>query len=360
MAHARIICQSIIALALSAPVLAQPVSVNRGTGQGYVFNHNGNCFLVLPEHVHARQTRLTIATTTPSTIGEASLVQTWAPALDLSLFVVAGLGQRCKDRFTDLVEDLSGLLQQETEAELVRVDAGGSELRDTVDIEAIDYSYLSVRLRDNDRSSEVYQGSSGAILRVGQAVAGIAVQSPNVGEAIILRMDEIVTQIRRKIVPYAAEPFIEPSDGGETAESLSCGSGNVAIASVSCTVEPISPDLACSSLIAGGEGLAVFPAGTQPRLIVDLASDEPIPLGEISLAATFDPAEYAVPQNIIIEVSAASGDPRWQRFGAADMSPLGKLTLSNGARPYARQVAVTLGSSWDVSLPTGLTCIAIR
>ena len=357
MPHARAIFQIIIALLLMSPAFAEPVSVNRGTGLGYVFTHNGNCFLLLPEHVHGRQTRLTIATTAPSTIGEASLMQTWAPALDLSLFIVSGLSRGCDDRFVDLPRDLAPVLNGGDRAELVRVDAGGSELRDEMTIVAVDYALLSARLIDGDRASEIFQGSSGAILRMGQTVVGMAVQSPDVTQATILRMDEIVAQISRKVTPYAVGTTVAAAP---SASSGQCGPGTIAIAAITCSIEPLTPDLACSNLVGPGTGLAAFPAGTRPRLIVDLGVDEPIPLGQVSLIADVEEGLYAVPQNIVVEVSASAANPRWQRFGGADMSPLGTLDVSNGARPYARQVAVTIGSSWDMSLPTALTCIALR
>lgn len=359
MAYARLLFQIIIALLLAGPAFAEPVSVNRGTGLGYVFNHNGNCFLVLPEHVHGRQTRLSVATTTPSSIGEASLVQTWAPALDLSLFVVSGLQKGCNDRFADLPRDLAPLLDGGDEAVLVRVDAGGSELRDEMAIVAVDYALLSARLLTEDRASEIYQGSSGAILRMGDTVVGMAVQSPDVSHATILRMDEIVAQISRKVTPYAAGGEVAPAPSASSAPGQ-CGPGTIAIAAVTCSIEPLTPDLACSSLMGPGAGLAAFPPGARPRLVIDLAVDEPVPLGQVSLAANVEEGLYAVPQNVIVEVSAAASTPRWQRFGGADMSPLGVLNISNGALPYARQIAITIGSSWDIDLPTALTCIALR
>lgn len=358
MAHARIIFQIIVALVLVSPAVAEPVSVNRGTGLGYVFNHNGNCFLLLPEHVHGRQTRLTVATTTPSTIGEASLVQTWAPALDLSLFVVSGLSNRCSDRFADLTRDLAPVLDGGDPAVLVRVDAGGSELRDEMEIVAIDYSTLSARLAHEDRASEIYKGSSGAILRVGNTVVGMTVQSPDTSHATVLRMDEIVAQISRKVTPYATSAAVASAPSADAAPGQ-CGPGTIPVAAITCSIEPLAPDLACSSL-AAGTGLAAFPPGSRPRLILELDVDEPVPLGQVSLAANVQQGLYAVPQSVVVEVSSAALRPRWQRFGSADMSPLGTLNISNGARPYVRQVAITLGSSWEVSLPTALTCIALR
>lgn len=357
MTHARLIFQIIIALVLAIPAFAEPVSVNRGTGLGYVFNHNGNCFLLLPEHVHERQTRLTLATAAPSAIGEASLLQTWAPALDLSLFVVTGLSTGCNDRFADLPRDLAPILDGGRSAVLVRVDAGGSELRDEMAITAIDYSLLSARLMDGSRASEIFQGSSGAILRMGETVIGMAVQSPDVTQATVLRMDEIVAQISRKVTPYASGQAVTVSAAPASSQ---CGPGTIAIAAITCSIEPLAPELACSSLAGPGGGLAAFPAGARPRFIAELDVDQPVPLGQVGLATDVEQGIYAVPQSIVVEVSASAKNPRWQRFGSADMSPLGALTIANGARPYARLVAISIGSSWDIALPTALTCIALR
>jgi len=342
----------IIALILAScnPLAAEPVSVNRGSGLGYVFTHNGNCFLVLPAHVHGRGSRVSIATTAPSAVGDATLLRSFAPELDLSLFYVApGLQSRCQDRFDRLPEDLGALLDGAVTAQLHRVDATGSETRATMDLTAIDFDTIAATARD----TEIYQGTSGAILRIGNTPVGMAIQSENVEQASFLRMDEIVARIRRIVMPNRVPEAAEaPAPSGQ------CPAGRHAIARVSCDIEPLAPEFACSNLATPGAGPAIFPAGSTPRLEIELAPGA-VPLAAVTATAATGQA-YAVPKAIAVETSSSSGAPRWLRYGGGDMSPAGTLTVANGAGPFANRIKLQITSSWDAEAPIGLDCLAFN
>lgn len=353
---------SILALLIiSLPVAAEPVSVNRGKGLGFVFSHNGNCFLVLPAHVPGRQTRLSVTTTAPSAVGDAVLVRNLSPAVDLSLFIVSsGLEQRCDDSFADLSDDIQPVLDRGGDLQLIRVDTSGAELRDPMTITAVDFSTLTARPVNPAREAELYQGSSGGILKSRNTVIGMALQSTDIAAGTFLRMDEIVNQIRRIVTPNrAVETAPQPVEGAAGVVSQ-CPVGTLPIVRVSCTIEPSDPAFACSNLLTEAAEPVAFPPGAQPRIVLDLAGDQATALEAVTLMAPADQSQFAVPQQVTVEVSSTTGTPRWTRFGATDMSPLGNLRVVNGARPYARQVAITLGSSWDGSLPMALSCVSLQ
>ncbi|ODT78184.1 MAG: hypothetical protein ABS76_24540 [Pelagibacterium sp. SCN 64-44] len=339
----------------SCTAWAEPVSVNRGIGLGYVFSHNQNCFLILPAHVHGRGSRVSISTAIPASVGDATLVRTYAPELDLSLFyVTSGLANRCKDRFSALPEEIGTLLDSATTAQLIRVDATGAETRDAMTIVAADFETIAATADD----SEIYQGTSGAILRIGTTPIGMAIQSESIGQATFLRMDEIVARIRRSltgtIVPAPAPP---PDDETALVPAGACPVGSIAIRAVQCSVEPVEPHHACANLITQA-GVTVFPAGTRPQIVVELGEGKPVPVGAVTLLAPDNP-DWAKPQQIRIDFSSVSGAPRWLRFGAADMSPLGSLELRNGSRPFANRLAINLLGSWEPGLPSALACLAV-
>ena len=339
---------------LCLPASAEPVSVNRGSGLGYVFSHNGNCFLILPAHVHGRGSRVSLATTAPSQAGDAILVHSYAPEIDLSLFyVTSGLEGRCQDRFDTLPEDLGPVLDSAITAQLVRVDASGLETRDDMAITAVDFATISATAAQ----TEIYQGTSGAILRLGSLPIGMAIQSANTSQASFLRMDEIVARIRRLLSGKTVSPAPVPPDTDTAAGSGLCPQGAIALGAVTCAAEPTAPEYACGNLVAGG--ITAYPAGTSQRIEVQFATPRPVPLGAVTLAAPRLEG-FAVPQHLNIEVSSASGAPRWTRFGALDMPPTGQVTIRNGARPYANRIAVVLQGSWDPHLPAALACLALH
>jgi hypothetical protein len=347
-----------------APVLAEPVSVNRGTGLGYVFQHRGNCYLILPQHVHGRQTRLSLITAAPSAVGDAVVFRTFAPELDLSIAVVAsGLDHRCGDSFAALSADIQPLLDTSTDVQLVRVDAGGAERRDAMIITAVDFETITARPLSADRAAEIYEGSSGGMLRAGDTILGMAIQSTGIEEATFLRIDEIVARLGRLLDARAAgtlpdEPIAPNTPPVATGQ---CATGAIALRLVTCSVEPISPEVSCANLLtAGAEPVAFDPAGIAPRIVFDLAVDKPVPISAVTLEAPADDPQFAVPKQIAVEVSSTPDTPRWRKFaGAVDMSPLGNVRITNGAAPYANRIAVTLLSSWDPVLPPALLCVSI-
>jgi hypothetical protein len=335
---------------------AEPVSVNRGAGLGYVFSHRSNCYLILPAHVHGRQTRLSVSTTAPAAIGDAMLVRSFGPEVDLSLFFVAsGLEGRCRDSFADLSPELGTTLDGATTAQLVRVDASGLETRDEMSITAVDFQTLAAV----PVATEIYQGTSGAILRVGEEVVGMAIQSEGIDQATFLRMDEIVARLSRLM--NGSSPAA-PAVTAETPEpaGATCPASTIPVRVVTCSVEPPTPEQACSNLIDPAGGLAAFPAGTSPRITLELDVDTPVPLSSVTLVAPDGGTQWAVPQGIAVEVSSTTGTPRWSRFGNRDMPPTGSVTIGNGARPYASRVAITLRGSWQPELPSALACVAVQ
>lgn len=355
------VCQFIlVACLMGTAALAEPVSINRGTGLGYVFNHRGNCYLIVPDHVRQGATRLSLSTSAPSSIGDAEIFRTYAPGMDLALGIVtSGLSQRCNDRFEALRTDLQPILDRIDTAQLVRVDAGGLELRDDMVITSFDFESITARPASSDLGAEIYQGSSGGILRSGSTIIGMAVQSQGIDDAFFLRADEIAARLGRLLDTGPATIVRDEAVPERTGEAGLCPAGSIAIAAVSCNIEPLSPELSCANLANGGV-TAFPPTGTPPRIILDLAGETAIPLRMVALGSSASAPSATRPKGILIEISSnTAGAPRWRRFAGGDMPPTGRFEAPNGAAPYATQVAITLQSSWDSTLPTALDCLAL-
>jgi len=348
--------QLVLMLALLAPSIcfAEPVSINRGAGMGYSFHHNGNCYIILPEHVHAKRNRLSLKPAVPGAVGDAQVFHTLDPGVDLSVaYVLAGLEGSCTERWADLPTDLKSILDRTNAAQLVRIDAAGVETRDDMVLTSATFETITARVAD-PAMSEIYKGTSGAILRSGETLLGIAIRSERTDEALFLRIDEIVARLGR-LLASAPEPDEPPGEPPATPSSCTAG---LAIKAARCSAEPLAPEYACTNLL-DGSGPVIFPAGTQrPQIVLTLHSRQS--LGSIQLQSSATEGVEAMPKSVLVEVSSTNGAPRWRRFGTGDMSPVGGLSVSNGARPYATEIAITLQSSWRADLPPRIDCIAIQ
>lgn len=348
---------AVSAFLLPVAARAEPVAVNQAVGQGFVFNHRGNCYLILPQHVHGRQTRVSLVTAAPSLAGEARIFRSFAGA-DLSIgLVLPGLEDRCRDRWSDLPDAIDGLLDGNGTAILVRLAASGQETRLPLRIILRDLETLAAEPQDASRASEIFQGTSGSIASIGGTPIGMAVESRNIGEVTLLRMDEIKARLARLLESGSAVP--EEEETSEAAGAGQCPRTGIALRSVVCSREPVSPELGCSNL-AGGSGAALMPPG-RFDMVVELDVDSPVPLAQVQIHATPEDGRSAAPKSIRIEIDSSSGrSPRWRSYASGDMTPFGSFSAENGAKPFARRLRVSVDSSWDGSLPQTIGCLAAR
>lgn len=343
--------------ALPCASFAEPVSVNNGEGNGFLFSYRGNCYLFLPQHVHGRSLNVTIATAAPPAIGDAVVFQRFMPGADLSIaYVKPGMEQRCRDSWSDLPDRADEVLDQSGSATLIRVFPSGLVERAPMEITFRSYDHVEARPVEG----EVYQGVSGSILEAGGVVVGMAVRSKSVDHAEFLRVDEIKSRIFRLLDARAAGvEYARSSEAPANQPSSSCAAGSsLPILSVTCSHEPISPDYACSNLAKGGA--ARFPALDKPLdIYLELETDAAVPLSSVVLGKNPEALDAASPKAIRIEIDASSGQSRrWRRFASGDMTPLGEFAGRNGSKPFARRIKVSVDTSWDPTLPLQVDCLA--
>src|SRR5690606_341063 len=119
-----------------------------------------------------------------------------------------------------------------------------------------DYEVLTAVIADEKRRDEIFQGTSGAMLRVNDKIVGMAIESANTSEATFLRRDDIKSRLARLLDARLAEqqyanpaPAL-PGTGGEDGENEGlCSIGAYELAAVTCSREPVSAEFACSNLI---------------------------------------------------------------------------------------------------------------
>jgi hypothetical protein len=353
-----------IILAAMMPAAGEPVLVNQGSGLGYVFSNRGNCFIILPEHVHGDRRVVTLRTSTPSIFGDAKIFKSFMPGADLSIgFVSSDLGGRCSSTWEQMQERTDSLLDKTDSAVLVRIDAQGGEELIPMRIVNRDYDMLTAVIADTNDKRKIYQGTSGAILKIGDVVIGMAVRASDDRTARVLRIDEIKSEVGRLIEAreqgraYATEP---PSANGND-NGLCVEKDDILIRAVTCNSEPVSPENACSSLARGKESTPVILRMNGPaELFVELDTKEGAAVGHISMKSKAGDGSTSAPRRVSIEVDSSSGNsPRWRYFGDSDMTPFGDLEVDNGSAPFARRIKISIKSQWDVGKPIRLDCLAI-
>jgi hypothetical protein len=351
----------LLLIAGATSVSAEPVSVNRGIGLGYIFNHRGNCYLILPAHVHGRQRRLSFATAAPITTGDAEVFQSFGTDTDLSIaLVTSDIGDRCRDRWGDLPANLQPQIDRTNIATLVRVDASGVERRDEMRITATSLDTITAVTAGAGRNEEIYQGTSGGLLRAGDAILGMAIQSTDPSSARFLRMDEIVARLSRLLDARTAAPSAPAPATADASAPPGCKAGAIALRAAQCSVEPASPEQGCTNLVTGAGPLVLPPGSRTPVIALELRVDRPVPVKSVDLASLIAGGAYSAPRSVIAEVSSSEGAPRWRRFASGDMTPLGALRLAEGAGSYANRIRLSLTSDWHPDLPLRLDCVAVN
>jgi hypothetical protein len=355
----------ILAVLATGLASAEPVSINRNTGQGFVITYRNNCYVILPSHVHEAGPSLTLATGAPAVTGQARVIQTFMPGTDLSVaFVTGGLEGRCTASFAALPRNVDTLISEEGAVTLITVSQAGVIERLPALVRSLGYEDMTIEIEPSV-TANVFKGRSGGVVLAGNTPVGMLIQAkPDGRKGRVLRMDTIVERVQRLLTAgktRAAEATTAgPSSGADVGEGVH-GIAGIAERIAACSSEGIAPDQSCWSLEAGS-GPMLAPPGDLPLVItVELVGDEARPVSRIRLTADAESEAWTVPQAVIAEYgSGTAARPSWHQFGAGDMTPFGELELVNGMAPRSRTIRLTIERSWTDGLPVRLDGIEIR
>ncbi|MCG8273870.1 hypothetical protein MIC97_20510 [Aquamicrobium sp. NLF2-7] len=342
------------------PAFSESVSVNRGEGQGLIVTHRGNCYLLIPDHVRGRSSRLSLSLGAPLVGGEATVFQSFAPGTDLAVAYVRGdLQGRCREDYADLDRPVDTILDGATRASLVRVQTSGQITRTPVAITEILYDTLRIRVEDDE--APLYQGTSGSFLFVDDIPIAMMIEAPDPMTGIALRADAIADRTRRLLSgrspreDVAAPPLRSDGNGPDAAEGLP-------IADIGCSAEPVSPEAACSNILTGSGPLLLPPLGRPLEIEIELETpgEKAVVVSRIELASQPDDASSS-PKAVRIELDSSQGTQRrWRTFGAGDMSPLGELSIGSGGGQFARRLRISIDNAWRPDLPVRLDRVVVR
>lgn len=340
--------------------LAEPVSVNRGAGQGLVVSHRGNCYLLIPDHVRGRSPRLSISAGAPPVVGEATVFHSFVPGADLAVAHVRGnLQGRCNDAYADLPQSVDRLLDRTGKASLVRVQTSGQITRTTVSI--VEILYDTLRVKVDEGQDGLYQGTSGSFLFVDGLPVGMMIEAPDQTNGIALRADSIADRTRRllegRLAAADTDEHLRPA--GQPSRLPDAG---LSMTDIVCSAEPTTPDAGCSNLLTGTSPLLVSAPGKPVTIEIELGRVD----GKAAVVRSVEMSTVAddhagPPKSIQIDVDSSQGaQRRWRSLGSGDMSPFGELFVSSGAGQFARRLRVTILTSWRPELPVRLDRIVVR
>jgi len=343
-------------LAITLPAFAQPVAIDRGAGQGLLFQYRGNCYVIMPHHVTepgVSDVSLDAGTTRK---GEGTIIQDFTP-FDLSLATVGRrFAANCQLSLDDLPTSIEPVLERREPLRMVRVSNGEIE-EAGVELERLDFSTLTARLSPD--ATRLLEGDSGAMIFSGASPVAMAVQADGDTRLVALRIDAIAGYIGRFLEgrPEAAPaaplgPAAAGSEGGGLAYDL-----------LSCSLEPARPDRSCLAMIRG-DAPAVFPPGGE-RLVIDLdiATPDGAPrrVRSVEVRSAADRTSETRPRKIVVTISP-SGEERalYRPFANRDMPADEAFEAVRPAGVAGRTLRLVVMDRWNSDLPLRIDGITLR
>lgn len=304
-----------------------------------MFRFQGNCYIALPRHVAGERARISVSTAEPVTNGMATVLNPFWEGFDLSIAIARrGVAEYCTDE-ADFLSRRYRLLTENARGDLVRILPGGQIER--VRMRIVEMRYLDFDAVVDDPGKEIYQGTSGAFLFVGDQPVGMAVKTPAPGRVRFIRIEEIALNLSRWLGSRSAA-FADRSTAPESVEQPAGFSVRLEDAQIL----PTAPEHAAENVLSP-EGAYIFrPEGRVARLIFAVETETPVTVSRVRMEST-ESMGAALPRRIVIEVdSAAPGREHWRMFWSGDMAPDGLLDTGARAPTVARRIRITISSAW--------------
>ena len=354
---------AVIALAggLSLPASAQVVMVGDSSGSGFLFHHRGNCFVILPKHVHDPRFKGIRLSVPNDAIGSADIVYSTDDATDLSLgLVTGGIVEDCGVEWSSLPRRLDAL-RPGSPVTVLRGRQKSQDARGGT-VGAITFEKLSVHPAPG-QPADFFAGTSGATVFSGEMPVGMVTDAETAGEAWALRMDEVAGRLSRWIEgvqdgrvcddPAVAErvaacrPDTKPEGDALPFEVVQWSQHPVGD-----SVDPMA--------MAQGKGPYIADMVGGLPLKIELLLPETLVLGRVTLRSEADGAESFMPRSVRVSVDTSDGPVRRPlNFLNRDMPPDGLLDVER-RKTYARRVTIEILSTWGGGSPVRIDEIVLR
>lgn len=334
--------------------------VGDSSGSGFLFHHRGNCFVILPKHVHTPRFKGVRLSVPNDAIGSADIVYSTDDATDLSLgLVTGGIVEDCGVEWSTLPRRLDAL-RPGSPVTVLRGRQKSQDARGGT-VGAITFEKLSVHPAPG-QPADFFAGTSGATVFSGETPVGMVTDAETAGEAWALRMDEVAGRLSRWIDgvqdgrvcddPAVAErvaacrPEPEPEGDALPFEVVSWSQHPVGTG-----VDPVA--------MAEGKGPYVADMVGRP-LKIELMFPETIVLGRFTLRSEADGTQSFMPRSVRVTVDTSEGPVRRPlSFLNRDMPPDGLLDVER-RKTYARRVTIEILSTWGGGSPVRIDEIVLR
>ncbi len=353
----KVIACLLLWLAFVHAAAARVVGVEDGAGSGFLFSHRGNCFLILPSHVHGNyRTGIRVDTQAGGAIGSADIVYQAPGEADISLALVkGGVTRDCGPEWGDLPRSLSGVLEIGRIAIIERARQRSAEGRRVV-VHSTDFRQVRLVPAEGE-APDLFGGTSGATVLLDGTPIAMVLKAEAADAVWAIRMDEIVNLLARFM--------------GEVPPVQSCGEGVLSAACpesrapaegdpfemLAWSVHPVKEAADPSEMVAG-DAPYVAPLVPGEPIVLELALTETDRLSRVRIVS--EPTEgVAIPKDIEIVTDVSDGAIRRPNpMPRRDMSPDGVYDNRVGER-FARTVTIRITSSWGGGSPVRIDRIVI-
>lgn len=352
-------------LVVGMPVVAEPVALKDGLGQGLLFKFRGNCYVVFPAHVQPTGRALNLFTASPQAGGSA-IIYLRRTETDIALGIVSGgARERCGHEFAKLPQDVSPILSNSRLATLERVNPQGGFERLRMQINDLGwekpplsegvvsglYSYVHASTAEGE-TREVFEGNSGAFLYVDDTPVGMVVSAPDAKSVKALRIEEITPLISRWLKSGslgALQPQASQTEWDQEGIEYQVTEWSGLL--VDADAPPTGPS-------SGGAPFRVVPHDNGVSLVLELSRKEALRVSEVVLVGAIDQGTYASPRGVKISVDRGRpGQTNFQEYATIEMAPNQPQTVP--VNTFARQLRIEVTSSWAPGLPIEISSVQV-
>lgn len=341
---------------LTSSAMAEAVTVEDGSGAGFLSSQGGNCYVVIPTHLHGRRLddiRLG-SDRTGGLIGSARIVYIAPDRKDISLGLVrGGLAKSCGNDWRSLPSNLRETLvpgqllmlrrprQSVFEGRQLLMHSSGAEMMRLVPAPS--------------ERNDLFGGTSGAVAFDGTTPVAMVLQADDPTQVLAMRMDAIVSLVSAYLEDGDPGVFVpDPEEATDRDVPLPRGDP---IEAVSWSAHPVDGAVDPIGMLAGN-GPWVFELAEEPVVLtLKLAATDR--LRQIRLKARGG-TEHGIPRKIsIITDSSQDPDrPRPSHVPAPEMTSDGEFDLLIGER-YAHAITIKIHSKWGTGNTIRLDAISI-
>lgn len=318
--------------------VAQPVHVEAGGGygQGYLFGHDGACWLATAKHLLGEGGNFAVTLAgQPPLRGTGEAAAPFWEGLDLALGIVRGEARSaCTTTFADLARPWTrGMAAAALRLPYVWPDGAVDSAAMRI-IDLPDHKSFVAAFTDG---APAFPGRSGSFLLAGERLAGMVVTEPAGDAHGFVRIEEIAMNAERWITARgesliaAAEPATVRQQAGFA----------VAIDSSGSTLTPATLGSDPETVLSGDTPFLFTGTG---RIVLRVADGS---LQELRGVRIETGGTEARPKAITVEIDAkAEGPlvPAW--FWSGTMDQAGQFDTGERAPRRMRRVVITVSSAW--------------